>query len=168
MANNMKIGFWGYPNPEIINKTKLDYPEAEWIDLDIDFEYPKTNILPESYCKIIRNIIDNAIYIKPELILAPIGKDKCDSGWFASKILADMGFNVIQTIFEKLEPKREIVICDSNMPLYDKIGGQQIATVYKHNRVTVKSTKKASGVVWIETEEGFVAGKDEAGNIYFS
>ena len=61
MANNMKIGFWGYPNPEIINKTKLNYPEAEWIDLDIDFEYPKTNILPESYCKIIRNIIDNAI-----------------------------------------------------------------------------------------------------------
>lgn len=54
------------------------------------------------------------------------------------------------------------------MPLYDKIGGQQIATVYKHNRVTVKSTKKASGIVWIETEAGFVAGKDEAGNIYFS
>lgn len=59
--------------------------------------------------------------MKPDLILAPIGKDKCDSGWFASKILADMGFNVIQTIFEELEQKREIVICDSNMPLYDKI-----------------------------------------------
>lgn len=54
------------------------------------------------------------------------------------------------------------------MPLYDKIGGQQIATVYKHNRVTVKSTKKASGVVWIETEAGFVAGKDAAGNVYFA
>lgn len=54
------------------------------------------------------------------------------------------------------------------MPLYDKIGGQQIATIYKHDRITVKSTKKASGVVWIETEAGFVAGKDEAGNIYFS
>lgn len=54
------------------------------------------------------------------------------------------------------------------MPLYDKIGGQQIATIYKHDRVTVKSTKSASGVVWIETEAGFVAGKDAAGNIYFS
>ena len=54
------------------------------------------------------------------------------------------------------------------MPLYDKIGGQQIATIYKHDRITVKSTKSASGVVWIETEAGFVAGKDEAGNIYFS
>ena len=54
------------------------------------------------------------------------------------------------------------------MPLYDKIGGQQIATIYKHDRITVKSTKSASGVVWIEAEAGFVAGKDAAGNIYFS
>ena len=61
------------------------------------------------------------MFLKPDLILAPIGKDKCDSGWFASKILADMGFNVIQTIFEELEPKRELKICTSNLPLYDKI-----------------------------------------------
>ena len=115
------IGFWGYPHPDIIQKCKIDYPTAKWIDLDIDFQYPKTNILPESYCKIIRNIIDNTIYLQPDLIIAPIGKDKCDSGWFASKILSDMGFNVITTIFEELSPKREIVICDSNMPLYEKI-----------------------------------------------
>ena len=121
MVSIAKIGFWGYPDPDIVEKVKKDYPNAEWIDLDIDFYYPKTNILPESYCKIIRNIIDNSVYLKPDLIVAPIGKDKCDSGWFASRILADMGFNVIQTIFERLEPKREIVICDSNMPLYDKI-----------------------------------------------
>ena len=119
--NKAKIGFWGYPHPDIIEKTKKNYPNAEWIDLDIDFYYPKTNILPESYCKIIRNIIDNTIYLKPDLIIAPIGKDKCDSGWFASKILMDMGFNVIQSIYEDLEPKRDIVICDSNIPLYDKI-----------------------------------------------
>ena len=121
MVSITKIGFWGYPDPDIVEKVKKDYPNAEWIDLDIDFYYPKTSILPESYCKIIRNIIDNSVYLKPDLIVAPIGKDKCDSGWFASKILDDLGFNVIQTVFERLEPKREIVICDSNMPLYDKI-----------------------------------------------
>ena len=115
------IGFWGYPNPEVVEKVKNQYPNSEWIDLDIDFSYPKTNILPESYCKIIRNIIDNVMYLKPEVIVAPIGKDKCDSGWFASKILMDMGFNVIQTIFEDLEPKRDIRICTSNLPLYDKV-----------------------------------------------
>ncbi len=121
MQKNKLIGFWGYPHPEEIEKTKAMYPNAEWVDLDIDFEYPKTNILPEAYCKIIRNIIDNSVYLKPDLILAPIGKDKCDSGWFASKILIDMGFNVIQTIFEDIEPKREIKICRSNLPLYEKI-----------------------------------------------
>ena len=121
MKNIKKIGFWGYPEPNIIIETKEKYPNAEWIDLDIDFNYPKTNILPDSYCKIIRNIIDNTLYLKPDLILAPIGKDKCDSGWFASKILADMGFNIIQTIFEDLEPKQEIKICKSKMPLIDKI-----------------------------------------------
>lgn len=117
----MKIGFWGYPPPEIIKETKTRYPNAEWIDLDIDFNYPKTSLLPDACCKIIRNIIDNTLFIKPDLILAPIGKDKCDSGWFASKILKDQGFNVIQTKFEKLNDKREIIICKSNLPLIDKV-----------------------------------------------
>ena len=121
MKNVQKIGFWGYPEPDVINKTKAKYSNAEWIDLDIDYSAPKTNILPESYCKIIRNIIDNAVSGKPDLIIAPIGKDKCDSGWFASKILDDMGFNVITTVFEATEPKNDIVICRSNLPLYEKI-----------------------------------------------
>ena len=118
---NKIIGFWGYPKPSLIEETKQKYPDYKWVDLDIDFDYPKTNILPDAYCKIIRNIIDNTFYLKPEVILAPIGKDKCDSGWFASKILTDLGFNVIQSIYEDLTPKREIIICESNMPLYDKV-----------------------------------------------
>ena len=117
----MKIGFWGYPDPQVVEKLKNQYPDAEWIDLDIDFGYPVVNILPEAYCKIIRNIINNAFYIKPDLIVAPIGKDKCDSGWFVSKILEKEGFNIITTIYEKLEPKREIKICTSNLPLYEKV-----------------------------------------------
>ena len=121
MSEIKKIGFWGYPTPDIVSEIKSKYPNAQWIDLDIDFAYPKTNILPDAYCKIIRNIIDNALYIKPDLIVAPIGKDKCDSGWFASKILIEKGFNVIQTIFEDIIPKREIKICTSNLPLYDKV-----------------------------------------------
>ena len=116
----MKIGFWGYPDPQVVNNTKNQYPDAEWIDLDIDFGHSGDNVLPDAYCKIIRNIINNSFYLKPDLIIAPIGKDKCDSGWFASKILADKGFNVIPTIYEKLEPQREIKICTSDLPLYDK------------------------------------------------
>ena len=121
MKNISKIGFWGYPDPQVVNKLKSESPNAEWIDLDIDFKNPKSNILPDSYCKIIKNIIDNSLAIKPDLIVAPIGKDKCDSGWFAAKILQELKFNVIQTIFETLEPIGDISICKSNLPLYDKV-----------------------------------------------
>ena len=116
----MTIGFWGYPNPEIVKKTKEEYPNAEWIDLDIDFGYQDKNILPDSYCKIVKNIINNTVKLNPEKIIAPIGKDKCDSGWFAAKLLKDLGYNVEESIYENLENPYPIKICTSSMPLYDK------------------------------------------------
>ena len=80
-----KIGFWGYPHPKVIERVKSEYPMATWFDLDFDFSHkvPESNILPESYCKIIKQIINNSLYFKDEIIkiVAPIGKDKCDSGW---------------------------------------------------------------------------------------
>ncbi len=116
----MTIGFWGYPNPKIVEKTKKEYPNAEWIDLDIDFGYQDKNILPDSYCKIVKNIINNTVKLNPEKIIAPIGKDKCDSGWFAAKLLKDLGYNVEESIYENLENPYPIKICTSSMPLYDK------------------------------------------------
>ena len=120
-----KIGFWGYPHPKVIERIKKEYPNAQWFDLDFDFadKVPDANILPESYCKIIKQIINNSIYFKDELIkiVAPIGKDKCDSGWFAAQLLKDMGFDVEETTFETFEYRRPIHISTSNMPLYDKI-----------------------------------------------
>ena len=116
----MTIGFWGYPNPKIVKKTKEEYPNAEWIDLDIDFGYQDKNILPDSYCKIVKNIINNTVKLNPKKIIAPIGKDKCDSGWFAAKLLKDLGYNVEESIYENLENPYPIKICTSNMPLYDK------------------------------------------------
>ena len=117
------IGFWGYPDPEIVSKLKIEYPNSKWLDLDVDFNYPDTNILPDAYCKIIKNVINNAIYLKNDLlkIVATIGKDKCDSGWFAAKVLKDMGFNVVESAYEKLESKREIKICTSDLPLIEKV-----------------------------------------------
>lgn len=117
------IGFWGYPDPELIVKLKHDFPDAQWIDLDIDFHYPDVNILPDAYCKIIKNIINNAMFLKQDIfkIVATIGKDKCDSGWFAAKILKDMGFDVIESSYEKLTPKSEIKFSTSDLPLIDKV-----------------------------------------------
>ena len=117
------IGFWGYPHPEIISKYKKEYPNAIWVDFDIDYGFTKQDILPDSYCTIIKNIIDCAFHYKHELItiLAPIGKDKCDSGWFAYEILKDMGFPIISTIFEEKTYKKEVKISTSNIPLREKV-----------------------------------------------
>ncbi len=123
MKEKNKIGFWGYPHPELINKYKKLYPIAQWIDLDIDYGAVKQNILPESYCAIIKNIVNNAFHYKDELtvILAPVGKDKCDSGWFCYEVLKDLGFNIISSIFEEKTYKKEICISTSNMPLRQKV-----------------------------------------------
>ena len=120
-----KIGFWGYPPPEVVQNIKNEFPKAQWMDLDFDNSsfVPDCNVLPESYCKIIKQIINNSIYYRNELIkiVAPIGKDKCDSGWFAAQILKDMGFDIVETKFETTENKKPIIISTSNLPLYEKI-----------------------------------------------
>ncbi len=118
--NESVIGFWGYPDPKLVKKVKNQYPNSKWVDLDIDFGYPDKEILPKSYCKIIKNIINNAIFLNPIKIVAPIGKDKCDSGWFASRVLQDLGFDCTTCIYEELEPKRKIKVATSNLPLVDK------------------------------------------------
>ncbi len=113
-----KIGFWGYPHPYLIQKYKEKYPNFEWIDLDLDFGIEKADFLPKSYCKIIKNILSNALFYKDELevIIAPIGKDKCDSGWFAAALLKDLGFNVIESKFEETTFKTKPSISVSNLP----------------------------------------------------
>lgn len=120
------IGFWGYIDPSVVKEYKKLYPEAVWVDLDICYDYPQTKLLPEAYCRIIKNIFDNAFYLKDKLIviLAPIGKDKCDSAFFASEILRENGFNVVQLKSEECLPLDKLPntpISKSNIPLKDKI-----------------------------------------------
>ena len=123
MSTRNIIGFWGYPNPDLIEKYKKLYPNAIWIDFDIDYGLTKQDILPESYCAIIKNIINCAFYYKNQLlvILAPIGKDKCDSGWFAYEILKDMGYPVVSSVFEETKYKKEVKISTSTLPLRQKV-----------------------------------------------
>lgn len=118
------IAFWGYPHPELIKKTKEEYKDAKWLDLDVDFGAKKTTILPENYCSIIKNIYNNAIENKDKIIkiLAPIGRDKCDSALFTVEILKDMGFLIETSVFEeKTYKKNSAPISTSNLPLKEKV-----------------------------------------------
>ena len=120
------IGFWGYPEPSLIEKYKNLYLNACWVDLDIDFNYPKTNVLPDAYCYIIKNIFNNSFYLKEKFItiLAPVGKDKCDSAFFAVQILKEAGFNIETSYFEdvlSLDKLPNIPVSISSLPLRVKI-----------------------------------------------
>lgn len=120
------IAFWGYPRIELINQTKIQYPHAVWVDLDINYNYPDLKFIPDNYCVIIKNIYNNAVYLKDRIIkiLTPVGKDKCDSAYFIYHILSDMGFEVIKSVFEdECRDKKalKLPISKSNLPLKEKI-----------------------------------------------
>lgn len=146
MSKKNIIGFWGYPHPELIEKYKKMYPNAIWVDFDVDYGFTKQDILPESYCTIIKNIINCAVYYRENLlvILAAIGKEKCDSGWFAYEILKDMGYPVVSSIFEETSYYKEVKISTSNIPLRQKF---ELITkgIYEPQNMNIEQCKAKFG-----------------------
>ncbi|MDD3593874.1 MAG: hypothetical protein PHX18_04520 [Candidatus Gastranaerophilales bacterium] len=96
------IGFWGFPNPKVMQEYTRKHDEYEFCDLCVEYGAPKSAVIPEANCKIIANILDNAIFFKDKLecIVASVGKEKCDSGRYIAKILKDMGFSIIESKYE--------------------------------------------------------------------
>lgn len=117
------IGIWGYPEPKALKDAIKQYPDNELVDLDINTDAPSSGVLPEAYCRIMRNIVDNATALRNRLdiIIASVGREKCDSGWFAAQILKDQGFNVIETQYEQYTGTNLTPISKSNLPLREKI-----------------------------------------------
>jgi len=67
---------------------------------------------------------------------------------------------------ENFEVKKgDTVHLKAVMPIYDKIGGDQIGTAYKYNAVIVEEVKAQNDRVYIKTEAGYIVAKDEA-NVY--
>ena len=143
-----KIGFWGVPKPEIIEEYKAKYPNDEFVDLCMLYGAKKTSILPDTTCKIISNIMDNALHFKDDLecIIASVGQEKCDSGRFVARILNDMGFKMVFSQNE-IYPNNPVntPISTSNLPLAEKI-----------TRITANIVKKDDTVYqYCEPKIGF-------------
>lgn len=67
---------------------------------------------------------------------------------------------------ENFEVKKgDTVHLKAVMPIYDKIGGDQIGTAYKYNALIVEEVKAQNDRVYIKTETGYIVAKDEA-NVY--
>lgn len=137
------IGFWGYPDPEIFQKIIKENPDCEIIDLDVDYNAPDAGLLPEAYCVIIKNIINNSIHLKNRLrvIAASVGEEKCNSGMFASIILKELGLNVVSTKFEKYpDEPYDLTISTSDLPLADKINAITESIYRPQQKKLVRST----------------------------
>ena len=136
--NKRKIGFWGVPQKQILEEYKTKYPEHEFVDLCLLYGAKKTTILPDTTCKIISNIMDNSIHFKDDLdyIIASVGQEKCDSGRFVSRILKDMGFNIVSSVNEVYSnDKVETPISTSNLPLGEKISRITANIIQEDNNV---------------------------------
>ena len=136
------IGIWGYPDPSTLKAIRLKYPNYEIIDLDVNYNASLSGIIPDAYCKIISNIIDNALYLKDnlELIIASVGEEKCDGARFAAAILKDLGFNIIETKYNNSTKSFDTPISESNLPLKQKIIKIMDGILYPNNEYFEKST----------------------------
>ncbi|MCK4236008.1 MAG: hypothetical protein KAX38_02740, partial [Candidatus Krumholzibacteria bacterium] len=71
------------------------------IDLDMDQGAPDSGLLPATSCRIITNIMDNAVHFADRLVavVAAVGEGKCDRGRHVASLLGHQGFNVIESRF---------------------------------------------------------------------
>lgn len=116
------IGYWGCPPRDILSRVSRRHPYDELIDLDVDMGAPSSGLVPDAYCQIITNIVDNAVHLKKDLrvILAAVGEDKCDGGRFAALILKDLGFPVMEVRNTNTD-RQPLMISTSSLPLLEKV-----------------------------------------------
>lgn len=122
MAKQMFIGFLGCPPREALAREGRLHPYDQFIDLDVDMNAPPSGLVPDAYCQIVTNIVDNTLHLQKDLrsIIASVGEDKCDGGRFAALILRDLGFPVIEVRNTETE-RRPLMIATSGLPLLEKV-----------------------------------------------
>ena len=94
------------------------------LDLDVYYGARPSRIVPDAYCHIIRNCIDNAVALGSRLacVVAAIGEEKCDAGRYASRIVRDvLGVEVIDTRNEDLGDQRPPLLSEAKGPLMKRV-----------------------------------------------
>jgi hypothetical protein len=119
------IGYYGFPRRAVLREARERFGLAlALVDLDVDHGAPDAGVLPPTTCRIVANIVDNAVFLGGRLaaIVAAVGEDKCDRGRHAAHLLGKMGFNVIASRFPEEEYEdRPLRLSRGRMPLRDKI-----------------------------------------------
>ncbi len=119
------LGYYGFPRREALREARKTFGAALLlVDLDVDRGAPGAGALPQTTCRIVANIIDNAVDLGPRLaaIVASVGEEKCDRGRHAARLLERMGFTVVESRWREEEnEKRPLVWATARLPLREKI-----------------------------------------------
>lgn len=119
--NKRIIAFYGQPDQRVLNIFRaLDY---QFLDLDINFGAPDVDIVPDVYCHIIRDIVNNAFHFRDQVhvVLCTSGMDKCDQGRNVRDILLMEGFDIIDATNFLHKPIRPLLISTAKAPLKKRI-----------------------------------------------
>lgn len=118
------LGFWGAPPREVLEQTAARFDDRPYFDLDVFRGAPSTRTLPDAFCHIIRNCVDNALALGPllEAVVAATGAEKCDSGRFAARLLEDLlDCEVITTSNPGLPRPAAALLCEAQGPLKERV-----------------------------------------------
>lgn len=119
------IGYYGFPSRRILREARERFgTDLELVDLDVAAGAPDSGLLNTTTCRIIANIIDNAVHLSGKLaaVVADVGESKCDRGRHAAFILREIGFNVIESRFPGDEfENRELIYSTGRGKLSDRI-----------------------------------------------
>ena len=93
------VGFYGVPPRAALLAAAVRHG-ADLVDLDVHYGAPASRAVPDAYCHIIRNCVDNALALRGRLaaVVAATGPEKCDGGRYAAVLLRDrLGLEVEAT-----------------------------------------------------------------------
>lgn len=122
-AKRRKIGFIGCPPEEAL----APFRGEDLVDLDNRLPGVPAgradHLLPLNTCKIIKRILDNTLALEPEVVVFDDGYSKCDNARFLGNLIEDTlpGVKLIRTQNDS-RAARGIRICDSDLPLAEKVG----------------------------------------------
>lgn len=120
------IGFWGAPPREALEAAAARFPGAEFFDLDVFHRAAGSKTLPDAFCHIVRNCVDNAITLaeagRLDCVVAATGEEKCDSGRFAARLVEELtGVEVVRTVNPPRGEAEETPLCEAAGPLKKRI-----------------------------------------------
>jgi len=161
------IGYYGYPRRSLLAGARAAFGlELPLVDLDIDHGAPDSGLLPKATCRIITNIMNNAVWLSGRLavVVAAVGEDKCDGGRNIAWLLKGMGFNVVESRFtDGGGGERPLVWSTSSGPLAERIDRIMETVVEPPARGAAAPGPRPSGAP--EAESGAVAAPRERGTI---